>query len=254
MLILPIWWAGILVESLILLRAARNRTLGKFPFFFVYIASVLGADVVLFVVHVTNASAYPVWAGRAELLNIVLGYSITLEIFRHVLSRYPGVDRFAQIAGLIIVGLILCFATLHPSTASPAMDARSQKAILERDFLAVQTLFLFGTIAVIGYYSLEVGKNITGIILGYGIWLGASVITLEFMAYIGSPFNATWVIVQPFFYLLALIFWLRALWNYAPVGLAGPAGRPTAGYESLASATRGLIGEMRDHLGRVGRL
>ena len=61
-------------------------------------------------------------------------------------------------------------------------------------------IFFLATLAVIRYYSLEVSRNIRGIILGYGTWLGASVITLALRAYFGPVLNAG--MVFPSAYLL----------------------------------------------------
>ena len=119
MLTLILWWTGIFVEALILVRGIQLHLLRRFPFFFFYIASVFCADVSLYVVRMANPAIYVTWASRAEVLNIVLGYGIILEIFRHVLSRYPGIDRLSQILGLAIFVLVLgspsCIPPLRPA-------------------------------------------------------------------------------------------------------------------------------------------
>lgn len=253
MVILTLWWTGIAVELAILVRGVQRRTLRKFPYFFFYIASVLFSDFSLYVLHLTNPAAYPIWAARAELVNIVLGYGIILEIFRHVLARYPGIDRLAQVAGLIVFAAILCLAAFHPTASTVFSDARTQKAVTERDFLAVQMIFLLAATGIIRYYGLETGKNIRGIIAGYGIWLGASVITLELMAYLGPSFNAVWVVFQPFCYLLSLVLWLRAMWTYSPAPALDSDFAYVHDYETLAEKTVGIAGEVRAHLGRMAR-
>jgi hypothetical protein len=252
MLTLTIWWTGILVEFLILLRGMKIRVVGKFPFFYAYVASVLCADLFLYVLYVLRPSVYPIWSARAELVNIVFGYSIVLEIFRHVLSRYPGAERFARVAGLVVFALILCYAVISPAGGPGSLDPHSRKVVIERDFLTVQAIFLFGTLGVVSYYGLEVGRNIRGMIVGYGVWLGASVITLELRSYIGTSFNTAWIFIQPFSYLFSLVVWLTAFWSYSPVLDSSPI-RLETDYESFVSTTRGIIGELRSHLGRAAR-
>jgi hypothetical protein len=254
MMTLVLWLCGPIAESLIIWRGWKMGMLRRFPFFFAYVASVFCADVSLFVLYyVVKSPAYPVWSARAELFNIVLGYSVVWEIFRHVLSRYPGVERFAQIVGLIVFVFILGFVAIYPILTSGTPEPHSQKVSIERDFLTVQCVFLLGMFSVIYYYGLEVGKNLRGMIVGYGIWLGASVITLALTSYFGSVFDALRILVQPLAYLLSLVVWLTALWRYSPIPVSNPDCLAGAGYRSLASTTRGLIHEMRDHLGRVGR-
>lgn len=252
MFTLTIWFVGILIEFLILVRGARGRLIGRFAFFYLYVTSVFLADLSLYFVYRVRFADYPVWSSRAELLNLVLGYSILLEIFRHVLSRYPGAERFARIAGLVIFVLVLCFALLHPNVDAGSTRV-SRKILLERNFVAVQAVFFLGAIAIVYYYGLEVGRNIKGMIVGYGAWLGASVITLALRYYIGSSFDAVWLFVQPFSYLFSLVVWLCALWNYSPILIHTAKDPVEADYALFAARTRGAIGQVRAYLGRTAR-
>jgi len=250
-----IWWLGIVVEFMILWRALGNRSLLKYPFFYLYVASAGFCDVWLYVLSTGSELTYRIWSERAEILNLVLGYGIVLEIFRHVLSRYPGAERFARIVGIIVFVLIFCFAVIYPlaSTASGTTGPALRKITIERDFLTVQAIFFLGILSIISYYGLEAGRNIRGMMLGYGVWLGTSLITLSLRFYIGSSFNAVWMFVQPFSYLLSLVVWLNALWDYSPVPVSQRGIRLDADYESFVAVTRGLMGQMRSHLGRAAR-
>ena len=250
---LIVWRAGILVEILILLRAVTSGSIRKYPFFNLYIAVVAFCDSCLYVLFLRNPVAYPFWSARTELLNLVLGCGIALEIFRHVLSRYPGAERFARISGLVVFALIVSFAVVYPSVPSGTPSAVLKKVLIERDFLTVQAIFFLGILGIISYYGLEVGKNIRGMMVGYGLWLGTSVIALSLRSYIGSPFDAVWIFVQPFSYLLSLTVWLTSLWNYSSVSAANSDFRLDTDYEAFVSATKGVIGEMRSHLGRAAR-
>jgi hypothetical protein len=250
---LIIWWAGIFVELAILLRGIGSRAISRFPFFYTYIACVACCDICLYLLYAISPATYAIWSARAELLNLVLGYSIILEIFRHVFPRYAGAERFARTAGLFVFGLIFAFAIIYPSLTSGTPAPAFRKLIVERDFLTVQAIFLFGILGIIYYYGLELGRNVRGIIVGYGIWLGTSVITLELRSYIGASFDAVWIFAQPACYLLSLLIWLAALWNYAPVLDSESGIRVELDYERLVSVTRGIVGEMRAHLGRAAR-
>lgn len=251
---LILWWAGILVESVILVRGVRLRTLVRFPFFFLYIGSVFCADVSLYFVHAfASYPSYLIWAARAETVNIVVGYGIILEIFRHVFSLYRGIERLSQIVGLAVFVIVLCTAMFYRAASPGLGDALSRKAMAERDLLAAQAIFFLTAIAIIRYYGLETGRNIRGIIVGYGIWLGASIITLELRTYLGPAFTATWVFFQPFFYLFSLMQWLFAMWNYSPILAPDPVLPITQDYEALAATTGGVATRVRAYLGRMAR-
>src|ERR1700690_1553223 len=248
-----VWRVGILVEILILSRGLRTGSIRKFPFFYLYVALVALCDVGLYVLFIRAPGAYPAWSARAEFLNLMLGCGIVLEIFKHVLSRYPGAERFARISGLAVVALVLCFSVLYPSVGSGAPSPVLRKVIIERDFLTVQTIFFLGILAIISYYGLEIGKDICGMIVGYGLWLGTSVIALSLRSYLGSPFDAIWIFVQPFSYLLSLMVWLGALWPSSSAPASNPDLRLNADYEAFVAATKGVMGEVRSHLGRATR-
>jgi hypothetical protein len=248
-----IWWIAISLELVLVIRAVRSALIKKYPFFFLYLSSVLLCDLLLYCAYKLKPATYPGLSHQSEVLNLILGYGIVLEIFRHVLSRYPGVERFARIAGLFVFALILCFAVLYPLMFPGTPRIHARYSFIERDFLSVQSIFLLGILGIIYYYGIEVGKNIRGMILGYGVWLGASVIMLGFGSYVGYSFNAIRIFVQPFAYLSSLVVWLDALWSYSPIQVSNPEIGGDADYESLASATREVIGDMRAHLGKVGR-
>lgn len=251
-----IWWAAIALEVLLVVRSVQVALLKRYPFFFAYIISVLLCDSLLYWIYrfsTFSREQYSGWARNTEVLNLVLGYGIVLEIFRHVLSHYPGAERFARLAGLSIFTVIICVAPIYAWVSPGTTGVEAARVELERNFLAVQAIFLFGILGVIYYYGLEVGENIRGMIVGYGIWLGTSLMTLAARSYKGPSFDVVWVYAQPFSYLLALSVWLGALRTYQPVPEPDPDSHLEGDYDSFVSATRSVMVEMRAHLGRVGR-
>ena len=181
---MAIWWACILAEALVVCRAFPGNLLRRYPFFYAYAASVLVCDVLLFTMYTFSRASYPVWCWGTEFLNIVLGCGILLEIFKHVLSRYPGAERFARIAGLAVFAAILCLAIFYPMTSGAVQGGSAYVSLkkyvpLERNLLTAQALLFFAVLAVISYYRTPMGRNVKGMILGYGFWLGSSIMTLE---------------------------------------------------------------------------
>lgn len=172
MFTLAIWWLGILVESVVLLRGIRNRNIAKYPFFYVYIASVCASDLLLYFIYTFDRASYQNWTRGTEVLNLVLGCGIVLEIFRHVLAPYPGAERSARIVGLIVLALIFCFAAIYPSLSTEPSHVQVTKVEIERDFLTAQAILLFVLLGVISYYGITIGKTLRGVIAGYGLWLG----------------------------------------------------------------------------------
>jgi hypothetical protein len=251
MLTLIIWWSGIILESVILLRALQQRTLGKYPFFYLYVASLLFADGSLYVLSLVNPAAYPKWNWNAGFLNIIVGGGILLEIFKHVLAPYPGAERFARIAGLVIFALLFAFAVVYLIVEPAPSETMSRN--LERNLLAVQAILLSGLVGVIFYYGIAMGRNIQGMILGYGLCVATTLMTLAVRSFAGPSFDAAWILIQPVAYWICLFVWMSALWNYEPNPLPLTAADIARDYESFVSGTRARVGEMRSNLGRVAR-
>jgi hypothetical protein len=249
MLTLLIWWVAILMESLLLFRGLRGKLVSKYPFFYTYIASVLISDVGLFFVY---TGPYAKWRLLSTLVILVLGYGIILEIFTHVLAPYPGAERFARITGLIVFGLVFSFALIYPFVTPETLQGSSTVELV-RNFRMVQAIFLFTIFGVVSYYRIPLGRNLKGMIFGYGLCLGVSLMALALRSYLGLRFDAAWVIVQPFSFDVSLFVWVATLWSYHPNPTADPAIGVEADYDMFAERTKGTIGAMRSHIGKAAR-
>src|ERR1700733_3188041 len=112
MLFLTIWWLGFLLELFVLVRSFRIGTYKIYSFFYAYIATVFLTETVLYFIYTTHPSAYGKWFWRAEIPTLILGCGIILEIFKHVLSPYPGAERFSRIGGLVVFAAVFSFALI----------------------------------------------------------------------------------------------------------------------------------------------
>src|SRR5271170_1537590 len=166
MLLTSIGWAGDALAAAILFRASRARLLGRYPFFYAYIAAVLLAENLLPIAYYAHSGSYKDWYWTMNFATLLLGCGILLEIFNHVLGSYPGASRFARTSGCIVFGIVFCYAVVYPSLMAPWTPAGTNIE-LERDLRAVQAIFLFGLLAVISYYGIKVGKNMKGMTMGY---------------------------------------------------------------------------------------
>ena len=126
MLSLAIWWSTFLFGAVILLRGLGTRSLGKYPFFYAYIACVLFKSVFLHFYFASNPDLYRIWYWRTDILTLVAGCGIVLEIVERVLSPYPGAERFARTAGLVTFGshFFLLSSLIHGSYPACRWRAR----------------------------------------------------------------------------------------------------------------------------------
>jgi hypothetical protein len=242
---------GLILNLLLLGRAFRAHLLRLYKLFFVYVLFVTFLTPALMVIYWLEPVIYTRWYWPIQFVTLVLGYGILLEILNHVLAPYPGAEKFARAAGIVAFGFILCFAIAAPRimphwTAGTVIE-------FERDLRCVQAIFIFGLLAVIFYYAIPIGRNMKGMILGYGLYIFTSLMSLAVRAYAGTSFNRLWYVVQPLSFDASLAIWLGALWTYSPNPVPDPGIRLEQDYEELVSRTRNRIGGLWSHFGKTTR-
>ncbi|MGO9588692.1 MAG: hypothetical protein ACLP3K_01425 [Candidatus Acidiferrales bacterium] len=254
-----IWQASFAIRVVILVRGFQAKALRKFPFFYAYAFSTLAADLFLYAtwkwIAVAKPDAYQEVYWTGQFLTLMIGCGIVLEIFRHILMPYPGADKFATAVALGTFAAIFCFALGYQFLTHEGLGLalKGTTFVLERDVRTVQAIFLFGILAVISYYRIPIGRNLKGMVAGYGLYIVTSLSTLAIRAYAGPRFNNTWNVIQPLSFDVSLAIWLIALWSYQP----NPAPDPTVpleeDYEMLARRTRRALASMRSHLTKAAR-
>lgn len=243
--------AGVVVELLLLLRGMQTKLVKRYYFFYTYALSVMIGSVAIVAAILTSSNLYHSWYWPLQLATLVTGYGILLEILNQVLAPYPGAEKFARISGVIAFGAIFCFAVIAPLL----MPHWSRGTVIEfeRDLRSVQAIFVFGLLAVIFYYGIPIGKNMKGMILGYGLYILTSLVSLAVRAYAGKPFDKVWDVAQPLSFDTSLVIWLVALWSYCPNPVPDPNIHLEEDYEALVSRTRSVIGAIRTYLGKAAR-
>jgi hypothetical protein len=244
--------AGILLESVILCRGFRANLSAKYPLFYSYIACVLIVDVSRDTMYLLGSPSYKTYYWATQFLSLVVGYGVLLEIIRKALEPYAGAERIARISVLAVFAAVFSFVTLQ-SFASPDWSPATSYGELERDLRAVQVLVLVSILIVVSHYHVTLGRNLKGIIHGYGLYIAGSVISNALRSYAGTPFEGAWRVIQPYAYFVSLSLWTVALWNYSPNPVPEMPPRLETDYESLAQKTRGLLGAMRSYIGRTVR-
>jgi hypothetical protein len=249
-----IWWACIAVEACILARGLKTDALSRFPFFYLYVASLFLADGSLYFVHLFQPSLYFRLNWDAGLLNLLLACGILLEIFRHVLLPYPGAERLARLTGLGIFGALFSVIGACVIVAPHVFQSRLMNTNLERNLTAVQAIFLACLLGIIVYYRIHLARDLMGMSVGYGLCLGLTLATLAVRIYAGPSFNVAWIYIQPFSYLLCLSIWNYTLWQPEPNPVPERVFKTGLDYDTFATATRGTVHAVRTSIGKAGRL
>lgn len=235
-----IWWSGIALEIALLVRGLRGQLVRRLPIFYAYITCVAVQNIPTFFFQ-GNKPVYAVIYWVTEFLGLAMGSLVIFEIYKVSLRAYPGAARMARNA-LAFVFLTAVAKGLANVWASGGWQMDSTAFQVERALRTVQAAAILALVALFLVYSIPFGRNLRGILLGYGLFIGERVICLTFMPPQGHSF---WFYAYSAGYLVTLIVWLAHLWSYE----ASPVPRadiPRDGeYQSIAAATQRRLRAMR---------
>jgi hypothetical protein len=244
-----VWLGGLLIEGVILVRSVLGRSLAKYPYFYLYIASVFAASTALYVIRIVNPLEHGFYWPK-QYVTLFLGCGVIFEVSRHVFAQRVTLDRIARWTMLVTFGAIFLSVAIQ-AIFLPHWNVTTNTADLERDLRIAQAIGLMTIFLLTGYYGISIGKNIKGMILGFGIYVGASVFSLTLQLFVGPRFNPAFAVIQSTAYLVALSIWMAALWSYEAEPTEKPPSISGGEYQFLAGRTQEMLGSINDHLDRT---
>jgi hypothetical protein len=248
MLSLLLWLAGLLLELLLLVRSVRTKTLIKYTYFYAYIFCVFAVSAGLYVVRSASLDFYEAWYWPTQFATLAIGFGVVLEIVRQTLADYPGAERFARLASCAVFVVTFCYVEWRVASRTEWTTAAATVE-LERDLRVMEALLLATVLAIVFYYRIELGRNVMGMIVGFGAYVGVSVTTLALRSFLGPRFDVGWGELQTISYFFALIVWTVALWSYNPNPKPPhTTGRGGGGYDTLVHGTRAQLESVRSNL------
>lgn len=242
---------GIVLQIALVFRGIRSGNIRRYPFFYAYIASGLFQSFIVYFFRFEYPAMYDSVFWPTQFISLFIGCGVVLDIFGSVLTAYPGAARFAK-ATCILLFLVLFFGAGLYLKFFPGATVAGSEVQLERNLRTIQSLALIGVLFAILYYGIRLGKNLFGMIAGYGIYLGASVVVLAARFARGGN-SGFWLTARPFAFEVSLAIWVAYLWNYYPDPVPGLAGYVAPDYETLVASTRRALGTVRSYLGRSTR-
>ncbi len=247
-----LWGTGTTLEGVLLFRALRGRLFAAYPVFYAYFSYVLVHSFAGFYLLRFHPGLYAHFYWYSQFLSVALGYGIIWEIFRQALKHYPGTARVARSA-LAIVFVLVLFKALFGAASSSAWSLATGTAELERSLRVVQAALLVTIVGLLAYYAIPVGRNLKGMIVGYGFFIGARVISLTLRSHFGPSFEPVWQHLPALTYYTALIIWCSTLWSYQPNPQPECDGGIERDYELLAARTASALMQARAHLVKAVR-
>src|SRR5215467_3466348 len=252
MLAQVIWWSGIATEAVILARALSGRLLKQYPAFYAYLLFVCIQSLLRFSIYHEQPQLYPKAFWITEWLGVLAGCAVVFEIYRVGLHAYPGTARLARNLLAFVFLLALVKATVETGN-NPLWWSTASTLDLELALRVVQALALLALVVLFLFYAIPFGRNLRGILLGYGLFLGESVVWLSFAPRSGENFRAFWSPVHAGSYFVVLLIWAGHLWSYVPNPEPKASVRLEEQYQRMATSTNRRLQEARGYLARAVR-
>jgi hypothetical protein len=190
--------------------------MARYPFFYTQLfCSMTGTIIVqIAYAHYSLGPRYAAWYWPFELVTTAISSTLLLDILRYTLSNFTNTRRIALALQLLlgIAALAVCLLTLYVVPSSPKLLG----TLVERGFRFLEAFFLAATIGLAIRNRLPIGRNVRGIILGYGLIVITNLVFFAVAFYVGYARLRRWNWVPGAGYDVAFIIWLISLWRYHP--------------------------------------
>lgn len=243
-----IWWSSIALEIALLVRGLRSNLARRLPVFYGYIAFVALQDIARLASF--QWKVYPVIYWVTEFLALAIGSLVIFEIYQVSLAAYPGAARMARNA-LAFVFLTAVAKALADVATSGGWQPDTTALQMERALRTVQAAAIVALVVLFLLYAIPFGRNLRGILLGYGLFIGQRVIVLTFMPPQGHHF---WFYAYSWVYVVTLLVWLAHLWSYERSPQPRIAVPLEQEYQTIAAATQRRMQAMRVYVRKAVRL
>jgi hypothetical protein len=241
--------AGIALELILLIRGVQQGLFRRYPAFYSSIGFVLASDILVYPVHF-NKHFYLYFYWITEFSGLLLGCLALLEFYRAALASYPGTARMAR----ALLGLVFAVAMIKTVVSTISVSEwwfRTTPAQVEGLLRVCQLLAILLLTALFLFYSIPFGKNLRGILFGFGLYLSWSVICLALVAAGVADAKSFWSYTIPISYVLTLFVWTTHLWSYQPNPVPDRAIPLEQDYLRVAAATQRRLHTARGHLAKA---
>jgi hypothetical protein len=249
MISLSVWLIGIALELVLVVRGVQKGLLRRFPAFYGYISFVFLSDILLYAIRSRQHNYFYVY-WIVEFLGLTLGCLVFFEFYKVALAAYPGTARMARalVAGLFLIAMV---KTVAATVNVPGWLVNARPSQVEGVLRVCELLAILSLAGLLLFYSIPVGKNLRGILLGYGFFICWSVICLAVVNVGSARFNSLWSYTYSFSYLISLFVWTMHLWSYQPNPVPDRAIPLEQEYLRVAAATQRRLHDARGYLAKA---
>jgi hypothetical protein len=250
MLTQSIWSVSIALEVFLLARGLQQKLTQKYPVFYGYISYVLIQEFVSLAIAYRYPHVYRYTYWLTEFVDVFVGCAVVFEIYRIGLAPYPGTARMARRL-LAILFAIASVRALIQAAQDPRWWLQATAVDVEAALRAVQGLAIVSLVAVFLFYSIPFGRNLRGILLGYGLFVCWSVICLTYAADAVDRANSIWAYTSSASYPIVLALWCGHLWSYQANAAPKRAIQLEQDYQRVAIATQRRLHDARSYVAKA---
>jgi hypothetical protein len=246
-----IWWSSMALEALLLIRGLQTRLAFRYPLFYMYVCFVLFfEDIPSLLVDRWYSHLYTYTFWITEFIGVVVGCAVVFEVYRISLARYPGTARMARNA-LVLVFLLAAAKGLVAAAHDSRWWLEAHTLEIERVLRTMQAFAIAALAVVFLIYSIPFGRNLRGILLGYGLHVSSAAFCLAFAS---GAVKGFWYYALPGSFALVLLVWLGHLWSYKEsLSTETSIGQLEIDYQRAAAATRRRLIAARGQLAKAVR-
>lgn len=225
----------------LLYRGWRGHLFTRYRYFYTYVFGVLISDGIRYYYYFRRPGLYQLEWWISEFITVLLGFSVTWEIFTQMLRPYRGALRMGRFVLMVLFASILGKAAFD--LAGTSLRALVPTTLeLERNLRVFQALVLLCLIAVTVHYALPAGRNIRWMLAGYTSYLGAEIALFTAFAVRGDLLGKL-AVLPTLQYCAMLIVWCFGMWSFAPNPMPGFS--LEEGYERISGQTQRALGRLR---------
>lgn len=169
-----------------------------------------------------------------------------MEIIEKAFAYFEGPKKLGRNAALITLAVIVGFTGFQAAVEGFSSTGSTSMQV-EADLRGAELVLLLILITVISYYRVSIGRNLKGILIGYGICTVAVMADEAVRTFAGTSFQAVFSTIWSYSFIVPLVVWAAMLWSYEPIPIPPRWAEINGDYDALAGRTKAtLAGVIRD--------
>lgn len=239
------WWGGLSLLAVILYRMASVKLLTRFPLFSLYLGAICSSSVALVFLLPATTRRYVAGYWIQEFVTAALSFGMLWEVYNEAFGPYPGIRKMAR-SVLCILFLAVAVRAGFSLWQNPHHTLTAAIIEFEYGLRTLQALLLLALVGLVVHYALPLGRNATCLAIGYGVYLGVRVATINGLFQVGL-YNRAWAsLLAQVSWNFTAVIWCVGMW--VPSATRPPVESLQCDYERTSRQTIAALGQIRNYV------